>query len=145
MSVFEEAVSVSHPLFPDDEFPAAALPDWPEDFYEGDGYDWMRLLPVGWRAVGGCGGSEGWDLGAWPYSVVAHYDCPLGVIYGLAQFTEGDVEVRAFGSRGARDAATDEIALGNWLHWENGPGGLPAAGTAADGIPARFRGPYRPS
>ncbi|MEU5425954.1 hypothetical protein AB0H73_10140 [Streptomyces olivoreticuli] len=55
------------------------------------------------------------------------------------------VEVRAFGSRGARDAATDEMALDGWLHWGNGPGGLPAAGTAADGIPACFRGPYRPS
>jgi hypothetical protein len=132
---------MSHPLFADDEFPVSALPDYPEDMHEGDGYDWVALLPVGWKGVRGWG-PLGWDLGSWPYNVVAHYDCPLGVLYGVATFTEGDVTVRAFGSREARDAETDEIALFLWRNWENGPKNLPAEGTAAADIPARYRGPY---
>nr|WP_024126163.1 hypothetical protein [Streptomyces sp. FR1]AHE38781.1 Hypothetical protein pFRL3_4c [Streptomyces sp. FR1] len=134
-----------HPLFPDDEFPVAALPDWPEDDHTGDGYDWAQELPTGWDAVYSWG-SEGWDLGSLPYQVVAHYDCPLDVIYGMAHYIEGDVKVRAFGSREARDAATDELALSIWLAVRNGPRqGLPAADTPAADIPARFRGPYRPN
>ncbi|MFD3422114.1 hypothetical protein [Streptomyces decoyicus] len=134
-----------HPLFPDDEFPASALPDYPVDDHTGDAYSWMRELPIGWRAPG-VWGSEGWDLGCWPYQAVAHYDCPLGVIYGQAHYIEGDVTVRAFGSRAARDAATDELALSTWLWEENGPReGLPPEGTPAAKIPPRFRGPYRPA
>ncbi|MFK0047742.1 hypothetical protein ACIQU4_27375 [Streptomyces sp. NPDC090741] len=130
-----------HPLFPDDQFPAEALPDYPEDFYEGDGFDWIRQLPIGWKHVPQWG-ADGWDLGAYPYIVVAHYDCPLDVLYGVATFTEGDVTVSAWGSREARDAETDEIALGLWHDRENAPADLPAAGAPAASIPARFRGPY---
>lgn len=134
---------MKHPLFATDEFPTSALPTCPEDDHTGDGYDWMRELPAGWDAVG-LWGSEGWDLGAWPHQVIAHYDDTLGVLYGLAHYTEGDVTVRAFGSREARDNATDELALAVWLWEENGPReGLPAEGTPAADIPARFRGPYR--
>ncbi|WP_372412522.1 hypothetical protein [Streptomyces luteireticuli] len=133
---------MSHPVFADDEFPVSVLPDYPEDFHEGDGYDWIESLPAGWTDVP-LWGVDGWDLGAYPYSVVAHYNCPLGVIYGLATFTEGDVTVRAYGSREARDAETDELALSLWRYWKNGPDNLPAKNTAAADIPTRFRGPYR--
>ncbi|MEU6331461.1 hypothetical protein ABZ851_29920 [Streptomyces sp. NPDC047049] len=136
---------MAHPLFPDDEFPVDVLPYYPVDDHSGDGYHWMRELPVGWEAVG-VWGSEGWDLGAWPYQVVAHYDCPLDLTYGLAHYIEGDVTVTAYGSRAARDRATDELALGTWLWEENGPReGLPATDTPAAEIPDRFRGPYRPA
>lgn len=134
-----------HPLYPDAEFPFAALPSWPEDDYTGDGTDWARELPIGWHAVYSWG-TEGWELGSTPYEVVAHLDDDvLDVIWGLALYVEGDVTVRAFGSRAARDAATDELALGTWLSRRNGPrDGLPDRNTSAAGIPARFRGPYRP-
>ncbi|WP_431983802.1 hypothetical protein [Streptomyces qinglanensis] len=137
---------MAHPLFPHDEFPVDVLPFYPEDDHTGDGYDWIRELPVGWHAVG-VWGSEGWDLGAWPLQVVAHYDCPLDLTPALAHYVEGDVTVRAFGSREARDAATDEIALSVWQWEENGPAlaELPAEDTPAADIPARFRGPYRPA
>lgn len=133
-----------HPLFPDDEFPASVLPTCPEDDHTGDGYDWARELPAGWKAVYSWG-SEGWELGSPPYQIVAHFDDVLDVVYGLAHYIEGDVTVTAYGSREARDAATDELALSAWLWGENGPReGLPAEGTPAAGISARFRGPYRP-
>ena len=126
-----------------DEFPFTALPVWPEDDHTGDAYTWMRELPFGWEAVG-VWGTEGWDLGCWPYEAVAHFDDVLDVIYGLAHYIEGDVTVRAFSSREARDAATDELALSTWLQVGNGPReGLPARNTPAAEIPARFRGPYR--
>lgn len=132
---------MAHPLFADGELPADVLPSRPHDDHAGDGYHWMRGLPAGWEAVN-VWGPLGWDLGAWPLSVVAHYDCPRDQTYGLATFTEGDVTARAFGSREARDAATDELALEGWLYWRSGPDGLPPSGTPASGIPSRFRGPY---
>lgn len=133
-----------HPPSSDDEFPASVLPTCPEEDHTGDGYDWARELPVGWKAVYSWG-TEGWELGEPPYQVVAHFDHILDVTYGLARYVEGDVFVTAYGSREARDAATDELALGVWLWAGNGPRkGLPAEGTLAAGIPDRFRGPYRP-
>lgn len=127
----------------DDEFPFTALPTWPEDDHTSDGYVWAGELPFGWSAVYAWG-SDGWDLGDPPYEVVAHFDDILGVIYGLAHYIEGDVTVRAFNSREARDAETDEIALSTWLQVGNGPReGLPARNTPAARIPARFRGPCR--
>lgn len=133
-----------HPLSPDAELPAGALPTCPEEDHTGDGYDWANELPTGWCAVYSWG-TEGWELGNPPYEVVAHFDDILDVTYGLARYVEGDVFVTAYGSREARDAATDELALGVWLWVGNGPrGGLSAEGTPAARIPDRFRGPYRP-
>jgi hypothetical protein len=141
-----DAVELADDEFVGGEFPAEVLPTLPQDDHTGDGYDWARELPTGWKAVY-LWGSEGWDLGCLPYQVVAHYDDGLlDLAYGLAHYVEGDVTVRAFGSREARDAATDEIALTTW-RWEgNGPReGLPdGEDTPAADIPARFRGPYRP-
>lgn len=133
-----------HPLFPDDEFHVEALTSYPVDDHTGDGYDWIGDLPTGWKAVVSWG-SEGWELGSLPYEIVAHYDCPLGVIYGMAHYVEGDVTVTAYGSSEVRDAVTDELALATWLSKEGGPReGLPAKDTPAAEIPARFRGPYCP-
>ncbi|MGW1976718.1 hypothetical protein [Streptomyces sp. NPDC001889] len=135
---------MSHPLYPGEEFPADALPSVPQDDHTGDGYTWMHDLPPGWKAVG-VWGADGWDLGVWPYQVIAHYNV-LDVLWGLAHYIEGDVFVTAYGSREARDAATDEIALSVWLTAGNGPReGLPAEGAPAAAIPARFRGPYLPA
>lgn len=132
--------------FPNDEFPVEVLPTCPQDDYTGDGSDWVRELPTGWHAVA-TWGTEGWNLGSQPHQVVAHFDDEaLELVFGLAHYLNGGVIARAFGTREARDAATDEIALNAWLMEENGPRqGLPAEDTPAAAIPARFRGPYRPA
>ncbi|WP_217226080.1 hypothetical protein [Streptomyces anulatus] len=134
----------SHPLLLDDELEAGSLPVRPEEDHAGDGYDWASELPPGWRPVYSWG-TEGWELGEPPYQVIAHFDDTLGAPHGLARYVEGDVFVTAYRSREARDAATDELALGVWLWAGNGPAeGLPAEGAPAARIPDRFRGPYRP-
>jgi hypothetical protein len=48
-----------------------ALPDLPD--YAEEGYDWISRLSNGWYAVPGWG-KDGWDLGNWPYVIVAFYD-----------------------------------------------------------------------
>lgn len=73
------------------------LPPVPEPGW-GDGYDWISALgPTPWREVAG---TEDWLYGDWPYVVVAYYNGSdlTPAVYGLAVYTEGDVQVAAFGS-----------------------------------------------
>lgn len=70
----------------------------------GDGYSWMDELKGGWYSVG-VWGSDGWNLGGWPYQLVVHYD---GESFGLCIYVEGDLDVKEFATREGRDRATDE-------------------------------------
>ncbi|AZM51835.1 hypothetical protein DMA15_03895 [Streptomyces sp. WAC 01529] len=119
------------------------LPELPEEDDWGctpEGYGWIgELFGSGWHAISAWG-SEGWDLGSWPYQIIAHCNLPGVPLYGLATYTEGDIDVQAFGSREERDAATNEIALCLWISNENGPDGLTEDMSP---IPAQFCGPYR--
>ncbi|MFF3617303.1 hypothetical protein [Streptomyces sp. NPDC002580] len=117
------------------------LPELPGDEWGvPDGYEWIaRLAGSGWYAVG-LWGTEGWNLGRWPYQIVAHIDRPALEVYGLATYTEGDVTVTVFGSREERDAETNEVAVAWWITNENGPEGLTPDMSP---IPRAYSGPYR--
>lgn len=68
------------------------------DCHMNGGYDWMdEVAARGW-SVPGTWGSEGWDLGQWPYIIVATrtLDTDDGLFHAVATYTEGDVETRWF-------------------------------------------------
>jgi hypothetical protein len=107
---------------------------WPH----GSGDDWMRDLPPGWHAEPSWG-RDGWDLGAWPLVVVAVFIDQEHNRYAVATYTEGDVTVNRYQSRGALHAAVNEIAVFHWrLGQSLGPDDLPE-GT---GLLAKHCGPY---
>ncbi|WP_331731820.1 hypothetical protein [Kitasatospora sp. NBC_01300] len=81
--------------------PAALLPGLP-DPTGGDGYDWMELVDEansGWRVVSGL--KDGRLLGEWPYVIVVIYRDKEQGLYGVATYTEGDIEVSGFTERPA--------------------------------------------
>lgn len=79
--------------------------------YIGDGYDYMDRLKGGWYAVANWG-QDGWDIGAWPYQIVMHFDGDG--LYGYATYTEGDLTVEPFTTRAARDQRTNEYFVWFW-------------------------------
>ena len=115
-----------------------ALPELPPRSSYDDGYDWMGQLSNGWYEVPSWG-SEGWDLGDWPYVIVAHYNGEVGDIgpFGVATYVEGDLEVKEFPTRAERDSETDRIAL---FYWRNRADEIP--GIPTDPADNRL-GPYR--
>ncbi|MER5698898.1 hypothetical protein ACWDBO_44910 [Streptomyces mirabilis] len=117
------------------------LPPLPsDDWGVPDGYEWIsQLSATGWYAVG-LWGADGWDLGSWPYQIVAHCDLPALGVFGLVTYTEGDLDVSAFSSREERDAETNQVAVSWWISNENGPSGLTPDMSP---IPIRYSGPYR--
>jgi hypothetical protein len=111
------------------------LPPLPRARFD-DGYGWMSHLRDGWQPIPGWG-RDGWDLGDWPYAVVAHYDGEG--VHGLGTYVEGDVYERSFATREERDAATDQIAALYWRLSRNGPDDLPPSD---DYLGPHHRGPY---
>ena len=106
-----------------------------------DGYDWMDVISEhGWVVIPSWG-SDGWDLGQWPYVMVAGTRTAdaIGNLFGMATYCEGDVK---------RNVLPDEgPVLGRdhrrgFFHWKNGqaqgPADLPEA--AAE-LPSRYRIP----
>jgi hypothetical protein len=61
--------------------PFGELPALPNPL-AGSGYDWMGQLANAWHVVSAWG-QDGWNLGNWPYVVVAHYDHPGGAAMAL--------------------------------------------------------------
>jgi hypothetical protein len=126
-----------------DNTPASAVlhaPAPPGNEYDG-GHGWMdRLTGTGWYPVPDWGNS-GWNLGRWPYVVIAAYDPPPDhpQVYGLATYVEGDIDVTSFPTRAERDAATDRIAAFYWRNYDTGPDDL--AANDADLAP-QHRGPF---
>lgn len=112
------------------------------DFHFGDGYDWIDAIAEdGWTAIPNWG-SEGWDLGQWPYVVVAAIRTAdrIGNLFGVATYCEGDVTTRYFRTKRAQWDAITEQAFFSWKNGQAaGPADLPAA--AAE-LPARDRAPY---
>jgi hypothetical protein len=106
----------------------------------GDGYDWMEELSGGWRPVASWG-SQGWDLGSWPYVIVAI--CRIrtedqGTVWGVCTYVEGDLTVESFTRYEDLIAAVDKIAEFYWRHAERGPNDLPEEG----GLLPHHQGPY---
>jgi hypothetical protein len=103
------------------------------------GYDWIATLANGWYPVGSWG-AAGWDLGTWPYAIVAHYDGPD--CYAHALYVEGDLTITTAHTRAERDAHTDRTA---WYYWRNGTADGPADLAADDEhVAPDHRGPYQP-
>jgi len=103
------------------------LPPLPDPLEVGDGYDWMAELRGGWVALA-LWGRDGWDLGQWPYQVLAV--CPPRHVadsrsFGMATYTEGDIEVSAHPTQEALVDAISRYAHGVWLLAGNGPSDLP--------------------
>jgi hypothetical protein len=115
-----------------DDLPALPYTLW------NSGYDWIGALAGGWYAVPSWGRS-GWDLGAWPLVIIAHYDHPASGCYGLAVYVEGDLDVTAYPTREARDQATNPHAAYWWRVHRNGPNDLPV--TDAD-LQPHHTGPF---
>ena len=81
--------------------PTALLPALP-DPSGGYGYDWMEAVEDaanGWRVVAGM--KDGRQLGDWPLYIVAVYRDKDRGLYGVASYTEGDIEVSGFTDRPA--------------------------------------------
>ncbi|WP_062214694.1 hypothetical protein [Streptomyces sp. NBRC 109706] len=125
------------------------LPDITPDLESGeDGWDWMtRIRGEGWETPG-VWGSEGWDLGLWPYVVVAHIHLSHRDLHGLVTYVEGDVYPEAYGSREELWTATARAALGIWSGHDGRPRGLSAAQAStlakapSEDIPEAYRRPY---
>jgi len=116
------------------------VPELPSGQQAGDGMTWIGRLADGWHAIA-LWGADGWDLGEWPYVIVAHYDNPAAQVYAVATYCEGDVDARAFTSRAERDAETDTIAAWHWRNNDNGPDDL---ADADEDLAPEHRGPVRP-
>lgn len=103
-----------------------------------DGWHWMEHLPEGWKAHGSWG-RDGWDLGAWPYAIIAIYDDPEQQTFAYAVYTEGDVGTITFESQEQLYEAVDDIAEYQWrIDPERAPDDLPAD----DGLLPHHRDPF---
>ncbi|RNL54885.1 hypothetical protein [Arthrobacter oryzae] len=112
------------------------------DYHENGGYDWMELIEAeGWAVVPSWG-CDGWDLGQWPYVMVAATRTAdsIGNLFGVATYCEGDVSCTFYRTKARQFEAITEQAF---FHWKNGqahgPDDLPEA--AAE-LPSRYRIPY---
>ncbi|WP_427175242.1 hypothetical protein [Arthrobacter sp. 92] len=112
------------------------------DYHMNDGYDWTELIEAeGWAVIPNWG-SEGWDVGQWPYVMVAATRTAdsIGNLFGVATYCEGDVSCTFYRGKVQQWEAITEQAF---FHWKNGqahgPDDLPEA--AAE-LPSRDRMPY---
>lgn len=112
------------------------------DYHMNDGYDWIALIEAeGWAVIPGWG-CDGWNLGQWPYVMVAGIRTAdsIGNLFGVATYCEGDVTTEYYRTQARQWDAITEHAF---FHWKNGqaqgPADLPEA--AAE-LPSRYRMPY---
>lgn len=111
------------------------------DYHMNGGYDWMELIGEhGWAVIPSWG-CDGWDLGQWPYVMVAGIRTAdeIGNLFGMATYCEGDVRTTFYRTKARFWDAISEQAF---FHWKNGqaqgPEDLPMA--AAE-LPSRYRQP----
>jgi len=111
------------------------------DYHMNDGYDWMGIISEDGWAVIPSWGCDGWDLGQWPYVMVAGIRTAdaVGNLFGMATYCEGDVTTTFYRTQARFFDAVSEQAF---YHWKNGqaqgPADLPEA--AAE-LPSRYRIP----
>ncbi len=100
---------------------AVLLPTIPARGF-GDGYDWMDgLNATPWASIA-VWGRDGWDMGQWPYVIVATCNAlgekvegePRARAYGVLTYVEGDVDIYVFNDHADRIAKLDEIAQWYW-------------------------------
>lgn len=113
-----------------------SIPPLPSGLLD-DGYDWMEHLPKGWRVVSSWG-EDGWDLGSWPYVIVAIYVAQNE--WAHVVYVEGDIMVEEHESFDAMIAAIDKVAE---FYWRSGQHSAPDDLPEGKGLLPRHCGPYR--
>ena len=112
------------------------------DWYGGDGYEWMgRIEARGWHVIGSWG-CDGWDLGSWPYIIVAGFRTrdETGDLWGMATYCEGDVTTTWHRTQAAHWEAISHHAHFYWQSGQaDGPDTLPAT---AEKMPLEWKRPY---
>ena len=112
------------------------------DYHLNTGYDWMEEIEAeGWAVIPNWG-IDGWDLGQWPYVMVAGMRTAdeQDQLFAMATYCEGDVKTTWYRTQAAHWAAISEQAHFSWsMGQATGPKNLPA--TAAD-MSARCSQPY---
>ena len=112
------------------------------DYHMNGGYDWMELIEEHGWAVLSSWGCDGWDLGQWPYVMVAGIRTAdsIGNLFGVATYCEGDVTTTYYRTHARQWDAITELAFFSWKNGQaQGPADLPEA--AAE-LPSRYRMPY---
>ncbi|MEV7574338.1 hypothetical protein AB0P28_14695 [Pseudarthrobacter sp. NPDC089323] len=112
------------------------------DYHLNGGYDWMELIEEHGWAVLSSWGCDGWDLGQWPYVMVAVIRTAdsIGNLFGIATYCEGDVTCTYYRTKARLWDAITEQAFHSWKNGQaQGPADLPEA--AAE-LPSRYRMPY---
>lgn len=112
------------------------------DYHMNGGYDWMELIEEhGWAVIPSWG-SDGWDLGQWPYVMVAGIRTADGIgnLFGVATYCEGDVTCTFYRSKSQQHEAITKHAHYWWKNGTaHGPANLPETATE---LPDRDRRPY---
>ena len=111
------------------------------NYHMNDGYDWMDVISEhGWAVIASWG-CDGWDLGQWPYVMVAGIRTADGIgnLFGMATYCEGDVKTTFYRTKARFFDAISEQAFFHWKSGQaDGPADLPLA--AAE-LPSRYRIP----
>lgn len=106
--------------------------------YDGDGHDFIDNLSGGWVVVP-LWGSRGWNLGEWPYVIIAACKTKGNdPVFGVCYYVEHDVTITSHASTEEQHQRIDELAEWHWRHHENGPKDLPPE----KGLLSHHRGPY---
>jgi len=112
------------------------------DYHMNGGYDWMQLIEEhGWAVIPSWG-NDGWDLGQWPYVMVAGTRTADGIgnLFGVATYCEGDVTCTFYRSKSEQHEAITTHAHYWWKNGTaHGPANLPETATE---LPDRDRRPY---
>ena len=112
------------------------------NYREGDGYDWKEEIETeGWAVIPNWG-IDGWDLGQWPYVMVAGTRTAdeNGPLWGMATYCEGDVATTWYRDQKAHWAAVTAEAHFSWVNGQaHGPKDLPEK---LEDIPAQYAQPY---
>ena len=111
------------------------------DAHEDGGYEWMeKIEEEGWVACGAWG-VDGWDLGQWPYVMVAVTKTAdkAGPLFGMATYCEGDVKTTFYRTQAAHWAAITAEAFNTWKSRSDGPPNMPET---ADQLAPEYCQPY---
>ena len=111
------------------------------NYHMNDGYDWMEeIWQHGWVVIPSWG-ADGWDLGSWPYVMLAGIRTAdsIGNLFGVATYCEGDVSCTFYRTKARY---WDEISRHAHFWWTSGQAGGPEdlPEKAAD-MPAKYRQP----
>ncbi|MEU0237639.1 hypothetical protein ABZ234_08105 [Nocardiopsis sp. NPDC006198] len=121
------------------KIPNPQLPALPDAITYGlYGYGWIGHLDEGWEAKAAWG-RDGWDLGAWPYVIVAVFDDATAEVHAYATYVEGGINIKAYTTAEERDASIDEVAAFYWRNYNSGPEDLAPEGQP---LAPHHRGPF---